>query len=146
MRILFDATRLAQRRGLGSPTGIDRVVLAYGRWLAAHPSVDLAPVVSSFGRLTPMPLATFETLVEGGGGEGSRTRQQPPPLWPLRRLSVAARFLKSRLAPRPRGDLYLNVGHSGLDRPGFLAGLAASGLPIAVMIHDLIPITHPEFC
>ncbi|HEV2364501.1 MAG TPA: glycosyltransferase family 1 protein, partial [Caulobacteraceae bacterium] len=63
-----------------------------------------------------------------------------------RRLSVAGRFLKSRLAARQSGDLYLNVGHSGLDRPGFLAALAASGLPIAVMIHDLIPITHPEFC
>ncbi|HEV2363233.1 MAG TPA: hypothetical protein VGS12_03440, partial [Caulobacteraceae bacterium] len=63
MRILFDATRLAQRRGLGSPTGIDRVVLAYGRWLAAHPAVDLAPVISSFGRLTPMPRATFDRLI-----------------------------------------------------------------------------------
>ena len=38
---------------------------------------------------------------------------------------------------------YLNVGHSGLEKKGFLYSLSKySGLKIAIYLHDLLPISH----
>jgi glycosyltransferase involved in cell wall biosynthesis len=46
----------------------------------------------------------------------------------------------------PRGATYINVGHSGLEQPRLLARLDRAGIRSIVMIHDLIPITYPEYC
>jgi Glycosyltransferase len=45
-----------------------------------------------------------------------------------------------------RGAVYMGVGHTSLNRPQFLAGLKRRGVRPVVFIHDLIPITHPEYC
>ena len=37
--VLFDAGRLLQRSGRTTPTGVDRVCLAYAEWLMGHPDV-----------------------------------------------------------------------------------------------------------
>jgi len=42
--------------------------------------------------------------------------------------------------------LYLNIGHTGLDQPGFRAWVGDTGVRPIYLVHDLIPITHPEFC
>lgn len=42
--------------------------------------------------------------------------------------------------------VYLNIGHTGLDAPGLPAWVKRRGLRPLSLIHDLIPITHPEFC
>jgi glycosyltransferase involved in cell wall biosynthesis len=44
------------------------------------------------------------------------------------------------------GRLYLNVGHTGLDKPGHSDWLARLGVRPVYFVHDLIPITHPEYC
>src|SRR5690606_16444882 len=41
---------------------------------------------------------------------------------------------------------YLNVGHTSLNTPDILSALEAENIERLVMVHDLIPITHPEFC
>lgn len=46
----------------------------------------------------------------------------------------------------PDSQFYFNVGHTGLADEAILATLAAKGIQRIVMLHDLIPITHPEFC
>ena len=46
----------------------------------------------------------------------------------------------------PQADLYLNVGHTTLHDPTALQELEAAGIERVVLIHDLIPVTHPEFC
>ena len=57
------------------------------------------------------------------------------------------RLLMSRALPEvSRGTLYVNVGHSGLTSPRLLAKLAEDGARSVLMVHDLIPITHPEYC
>jgi glycosyltransferase involved in cell wall biosynthesis len=38
------------------------------------------------------------------------------------------------------------MGHSGLDHPGYLAWLRRKRVRLLVMVHDLIPITHAQFC
>ncbi|WP_246524651.1 glycosyltransferase family 4 protein [Sphingobium phenoxybenzoativorans] len=45
-----------------------------------------------------------------------------------------------------RGRLYLNIGHSGLDQPGLAEWFKKVDVKPVFMIHDLIPITHPEYC
>ncbi len=172
--ILFDATRLADRRRPGLATGVERVVLAYARWLQGQSLAPFTPVVSWSGRLAAMPARQFDRLVaEAASLSAAERRGEQDALWaalsanlgrpdqaaaalrsatarpalgPVRRAArSAARFLAGR-PPASGKALYLNVGHSGLDRPGFVQAIAAQGHAIAVMIHDLIPITHPEFC
>jgi glycosyltransferase involved in cell wall biosynthesis len=58
-------------------------------------------------------------------------------------MSLAANWRpKGRLA----GATYLNVSHFGLEQPRLLERLAASGIQSVAMVHDLIPIAHPEYC
>lgn len=44
------------------------------------------------------------------------------------------------------GALYLNVGHTGLDSPYLAPWLTAHRTKPVFLIHDLIPITHPQLC
>lgn len=44
------------------------------------------------------------------------------------------------------GRLYLNVGHTGLNDPGFRKWLGKVDVRPVYLVHDLIPITHPEYC
>ena len=45
-----------------------------------------------------------------------------------------------------RDRLYLNIGHTGLDSDGFADWVGKSGARPVYFVHDLIPLTHPEFC
>jgi glycosyltransferase involved in cell wall biosynthesis len=45
-----------------------------------------------------------------------------------------------------RGLVYCNIGHTGLDDPALPRWIAANGVRAVYLIHDLIPITHPQFC
>lgn len=44
------------------------------------------------------------------------------------------------------GRSYLNVGHTGLNKPGHTDWIARSGVKPIYFVHDLIPLTHPEYC
>lgn len=66
----------------------------------------------------------------------------------LRHLAIArctkrglTRLLKHHLPP---GSSYFNTGHANLDDRS-LAQIHAAGLKIAVLVHDTIPLDHPEF-
>lgn len=52
--------------------------------------------------------------------------------------------LRDRLSGR--GRLWLNPGHTGLDVPGITQWCQRRGLRPVYLVHDLIPITHPQFC
>ncbi len=54
-----------------------------------------------------------------------------------------------RLGGRPSrgaGRLYLNVGHTGLDDDGFRAWVDKADVRPVYFVHDLIPVSHPQFC
>lgn len=75
----------------------------------------------------------------------------PPPAptaeKPADKGRVVKQFFRSRhVAALPAADLYLNVGHTTLHDPTALKELEAAGVERVVLIHDLIPVTHPEFC
>jgi glycosyltransferase involved in cell wall biosynthesis len=172
-RILFDATRLAMRGRSNSPTGIDRVVLAYARWLVSRPDLDVVPVATWRGKLMPLRPGCLPGLTARAQAMSTESgvrdlkwvalrnalEMDSAPDWGLRPshkpdkpdrkladgLETVWLFMGGKLEPRA-GDIYLNVAHSGLEQPDLLAGLVDQGVAPVVMVHDLIPLTHPEFC
>ena len=158
--ILLDVSRLVSRIGTGPLTGIDRVEAAWLSHLAPREHLLLCRV--SRGQLLLPPEAGPAILrwIEGdmaglparpGWRERLARRSGPVAcaITALRRMAIASAGRSGRglaeAARRhlPEGAAYLNVGHANLDRR-LLASL--KGFRRVVMIHDLIPITHPEFC
>lgn len=134
--LLLDVTRLVWRVWSGRlPTGIDRVCLAYldhyaPRALAVIQRKDLRMVLS-----VKHSERLFTLLREGGPGFR----------WRLAGL-LAAAALSRGAGCSTRGWTYLNIGHTGLDAPGLAGWLARQGWKAVYLVHDLIPISHPEFC
>lgn len=168
--VLFDASRLVFRLARGRAlTGIDRVALAYARWLLARTDVELKPVWCVEGRLLPAPTGLLRWMVE------AKPREAPGAAQTWTRLSAAlaraqddAPALRADAGGRAdhgwlldalrhiwsgplraqvsAGDFYVNVSHYGVGRGGLLPRLVRRGVEPVVMVHDLIPILHPEFC
>jgi glycosyltransferase involved in cell wall biosynthesis len=132
--MLFDITRLAARLLEGKrPTGVDRVSLAYierfrdgaqalvrhwGRWVSPGERGSQRIFAALLGEMA-QPAQTIRSAVAMGHVLG---------------------------APIARDVLLFNTGHSGLDAPGYAEAVVRSGLRPVYFLHDLIPITHPEYC
>lgn len=131
--VLLDVSRLVWRAWARRlPTGIDRVCLAYARHFADR----ACAVVQHDGRRyvlgRRLSRQVFSALLAGGR-------------WPL--AALVPRFAIDRLAgPGIAGAFLINVGHTGLDDAGLPDWIASHGLRPVYMVHDLIPITHPQFC
>lgn len=165
--ILFDITRMAWRARRDSPTGIDRVLIAYSRWLQSRPEIEFTPVAQVGWRLVPISRARFERLLDqcGAGPPAADFDLLLNALGRPRDAAVVRRPVTSNGAKdwiplgwdflrrctglwraEPAGAIYLNVTHSGLEQTRLMQGLAQTGVRSAVMVHDLIPITHSEYC
>lgn len=132
--LLLDVSRLIWRRWVGRhATGIDRVCLAYLDHFAARAQAVVQ--YKGFRRILdePSSAALFAMLAN------------PPPHF---RRAVAAALVSAAAGPAcpGRGRLYLNIGHTGLDRHGFRKWAIEADVRAIYFIHDLIPITHPELC
>lgn len=134
--ILLDVSRLVWRawdRKL--PTGIDRTCLAY----AAH-YADQALAVIQRGGVTRVigPDASRALL---------RLLVDRQPDFRRRLLAMIPALMTSGASRADvAGAVYLNVGHTGLNFSGHKAWLKRSGVRPVYFLHDLIPLTHPEFC
>jgi glycosyltransferase involved in cell wall biosynthesis len=62
-KVLFDISRIFIRGSRFSPTGIDRVVVAYARWLLDRPDIELQPVLTVGGRLIGVPRRMLERTI-----------------------------------------------------------------------------------
>lgn len=140
--LLLDISRLIWRAWEGKlPTGIDRTCLAY----IAHYRYRARAVIQRGGwtRVIPSTLsqALFEVLLTIPPGQ-SRVA--------LRRLvsrGAVPLLFGGNNGGSPLADrLYLNVGHTGLDRPGHSQWIRRTGVRPVYFVHDLIPLTHPEYC
>lgn len=139
--ILLDISRLVWRAWRGFlPTGIDRTCLAY----VAHYRGRARAVVQRGGatRLLSPALSRdlFAVLLAAEAGDRRRA------LWLLFWRSLPALLFGRRGGRDLAGQLYLNVGHTGLDRVGHSQWLARTGVRPIYFVHDLIPLTHPEYC
>ena len=139
---LLDVSRMLWRRWSGvRPTGIDRICMA---WLAHFGDRAQATLLHRHGRHV-LGVAASRALFRSLGQP-----EDPPASLSRQRLQLASWFLRHgpgnwRSLPG-RGRLWLNVGHTGLDLPGLADWVAAAKVRPVLMVHDLIPITHPEYC
>ncbi len=174
--ILFDASRLLSRTERSAPTGVDRVCLAYAEWLIKHPVYRMVPVRARHDQLARVDnvwlrerLAELRTRWSGPGAVcelppdaqrlfaalrspdskasiiGHAPDEEAPPKRIKRRIWKQYFRTRSIKAPPP-ARAYINVGHTSLNTPDILNALGAENIERVVMVHDLIPITHPEFC
>ena len=132
--ILIDVTRLAARLLEGKhPTGVDRVSLAY----IAHFRARARAVVRHWGRWMQLSAAASQRVFAALLGEEAR------PKTTLRQCVAAAYVLRWGLT---EGALLFNTGHSGLDDPQYAQRVQRHGVRPVYFLHDLIPLTHPEYC
>lgn len=173
--ILFDVSRLLSRTDRRAPTGIDRVCLAYADWLRGRPDVHMIPVRGRKGQLAVVDPAWFDRCIDALRQRWSGPEREDAPSEHERRLFAALHaegpvesvissppsppapnarkprvwsqyFRARRVTALPRADRYFNVGHTGLDTPEILTQLESEGIERIVLLHDLIPLTHPEYC
>lgn len=134
--LLFDVSRLIWRRWAGRlPTGIDRVCLAY----LARYRAEAQAVVHGRGVRRIVDKSASDRLFDALAGTEEGFRKD------------FVRLLPKLLSPSPtswagRGRLYLNVGHTGLQEQGLVDWTRAADVRPIYLVHDLIPITHPEYC
>lgn len=131
---MLDVTRLVWRRWAGRrPTGIDRVCLAYLDRFGAQAQ---AVVQHRWYRRT-LDRETSAKLFKLFADPSARFRAGF--------ITGALRF-GARSGCPGNGRLYLNIGHTGLDDPGLATWIAKAGVRPIYFVHDLIPITDPEYC
>lgn len=117
------------------PTGVDRVTLAYVQRYGdrsrafvrdGHFSVVLPPKTSqSLFRILLTPPVDFKAHA-----------------WRLIAVGAAVGWCSKGVA----GSLFLNIGHSGLEYHRYPEILRRLKVRPVFMVHDLIPLTHPEYC
>jgi len=152
---LLDLTRLVSRLGRGPMTGVDRVEHAYLTHLLALETPLFGLVRTAAGYLlldragargvaalaTRGPVGPSDLLSRLTNRDPVRARAEAS----VRRLAVG-RALRGSLARLlrhlPDGASYLNTGHANLPDRG-LAALHRR-MRIAVLVHDCIPLDHPE--
>lgn len=132
--ITIDVTRLAARLLEGKlPTGVDRVSLAYLHYFRGRARA----LVRHWGRWVALDPPGSRRLFAALVGEAPRPERAV-------RGAVAAGFLRPGRAAR--ASLLFNTGHSGLDDPRYAQQVRRRGLRPIYFLHDLIPLTHPEYC
>ena len=115
------------------PTGIDRVCLAYlqhfgerSQAVVHHPRYRRI-----LGRKESADLFTLLSEPRTGIRRGVVK-------------SILRSAARRKLAGKNR--LYLNIGHTGLNDPGFASWVRGANVRPIYFVHDLIPITHPGYC
>jgi len=133
---LVDVSRLIWRLWTGRiPTGIDRVCMAYVR----HFGDRAKAVVQRNG--------VRQILSDAHSDELFGMLHSPLQSFRSRFSRFAIRaFLNRGDKSSGQGRIYLNVGHTGLDEPGLPQWIDRLGLRPVFLVHDLIPLTHPELC
>lgn len=157
---LLDLTRSLRRAGRGA-TGVDRVERAYAEALllaADVPLFGLARTAFGYVLLDEDGIRSFIAKLGGVKEWGAadwlsrlpRRRSEAlkraeSDLRRLARVRVVPHRLKQMLSDTlPAGYAYLNVGHSNITDRVF-AAVHGSGGRITVLVHDVIPLEHPEF-
>lgn len=139
--MLLDVSRLVWRTWQGGlPTGIDRTCLAY----VSHFGDRAQAVVQRGGLTRVLPEALSRSLFENLSTQGKGRPEAG-----LRRFAfrgLAQLFKRGGKAREYEGRLYLNIGHTGLNRAGHNDWIERSGVRPIYFLHDIIPLTHPEYC
>ena len=155
MHVILDVSRLLFCVHRTSPSGIERVEMAYARhWLARPENECTFTAQSLWGWFAALPrdrvvalLDALEAVWDHGApaGRGLRLAQRIALSLQAGLAHGAGRAaLRDRLRG-PRQAVFLLVSHRSLDRHGPIQALRRAGARFVPLIHDLIPLTHPEY-
>jgi glycosyltransferase involved in cell wall biosynthesis len=149
--IVLDLSRLLSRAGAATPSGIDRVELAYARHLSAGPGAYGFAARSALGGIGLLPkdaACAFVAALAALWRDGAATAERKGIARLARRLRFAALYRGAALQTALRGSergVYLVVSHQNLDRPRPIERLkSATGTRFVCLIHDLIPLDLPH--
>ena len=130
--ICLDVSRLLSRHISGLlPTGVDRVGIAYIR----HYGRRVVAVLSWRGFVVELRPRYSNRIIDVLSGEGAGLSK-----WYIFLCVVLSLFYS------PRSRVLLHTAHSGLEFERYYRRLGREGIRVVAMIHDLIPLTHPEYC
>jgi glycosyltransferase involved in cell wall biosynthesis len=133
--IMLDVTRLVALRWTGRPSnGLDRVAEAY----LEHCASNARAVIQLRGAARVLSRRHSEQLFN---------LLQPGPVISFRRqLMHLAPLALAASSQGAAGSFYINVTHTDFDLLRHRRWIEDRGLKAIYLIHDLIPILHPEFC
>ena len=155
LRLFLDVSRLIFGAWRPMPTGIDRVERAYARhWLKKNPSCVTFVLRGPVGPAVAVPQTLVAELVqalETGRLGKPGWNDAAKPATRLARLAITRlglgrglRDLSRSLSQSDRA-VHLLVSHLQADKPGHIAALKRRGVKFVPLVHDLIPLTHPEY-
>jgi glycosyltransferase involved in cell wall biosynthesis len=152
--ILFDLSRLVSRAGRETPTGIDRVELAYAEHLVAGRTPLAFTMMTPLGGFGILPEAVAKEYLQvlAGAWRGAGSSQ---PIGRAKRLAQTLRAAALWRGERPLRGLsrsgtnrvvYMLVSHHHLEKRRAIARLKRQiGACFVCLIHDVIPIEFPEY-
>lgn len=140
--LLLDVTRQIWRRWEGvRPTGIDRICDA---WLE-HFAPRSQAVIITKRRQVILPLSASRALFSALLPPISE--KDAIGIFRRKIIAIALRWAAHLLRNLDgKGRLWLNAGHTGLHNPELVGWCATADVRPVYLIHDLIPITHPQYC
>ena len=147
LQVILDISRLLASAQRASPTGIDRVELAYAKRWCTQPGLPCTFVAEvpflGFAALPRTVVADLVAAIEDSWASGGRAATPA-----ARRVRLAAPFGRAALTEllrKPTPKAFLLVSHRALERPARIEALRRQGCRFVPLIHDLIPLIHPEF-
>ncbi|HWX47823.1 MAG TPA: glycosyltransferase family 1 protein [Roseomonas sp.] len=153
--VILDVSRLLGCGRKRTPSGIDRVELAYARrWLEEPPERCSFVGQEVQGGFAMLPRRLVAELVAALTEAWSTGLANGPAFKRAARLGALGRgrlllgFGRTdlaRLLHSRRRLAFLLVSHKALDRSGPIEALRRAGCAFVPLIHDLIPVTHPEY-
>jgi glycosyltransferase involved in cell wall biosynthesis len=155
LHVILDVSRLLGCGRRRTPSGIDRVELAYARHWLDEPDRACSFVGQELqGGFAILPRKLVADLVAALSEAWNAGVANGPAFRRAARLSALARgrlllgFGRSELARllnSGRRLAFLLVSHRSLDRGGPIEAIRRTGCAFVPLIHDLIPVTHPEY-
>jgi glycosyltransferase involved in cell wall biosynthesis len=152
--ILFDLSRLVSRAGRETPTGIDRVELAYAEHLITGHiplSFTMMTPLGGFGMLPEAFAKEYLRVLAGAWREAGSSQSIRRAKRLAQRLRAAAlwrgeRALRGQCRAETGRVVYMLVSHHHLEKRRAIARLKRQiGACFVCLIHDLIPIEFPEY-
>ena len=139
---VLDLSRSFSRLGRDSVTGIDRVERAYLEEIIRRDGWGLIRTLRGFLLFEPDRLRRLPEYLDREDLDGADQASTIRAIASQRLSSLSIRKIMWRM---PNGLAYVNVGHTNLNPQTMRAMMEMPDHSKVVMIHDTIPIDHPEF-